>query len=370
MEDIKNIVVDVLNQVVQKAHTHPSKMKIRVHNGSIAIACPYCGDSAKNPREKRGHFFLDSLKFYCYNEQCTSNIIKLINDFDIDLDLDKRMVISETISEIKENPTYVRKTHIDFSDIDKLIPLEEILNKLNGEDYWLTNVTKPKKGSFGWEYLTKRGIDPTHPMFYEGYRWEGHGGERVIIFFNIMDKDKVVSLQVRGIDKKSPRNYKVHVWSDIMSRLYGSLGSNPETEHYDKLSLYFGLGFINPAYPITIFEGFLDSTLSPNSIGLTGAGIDASPLEELGLVLRYFYDNPYKDSTGKIMSEKRLHENKSVFLWKKFIDEISSGDKKKELILKGSKDLNDIEIALGKDCYHKYNMEKYFSVDEFDIMWI
>ena len=205
-------------------------------------------------------------------------------------------------------------------------------------------------------------------MLYEGYRWEGSSGERVIVFLNIMGKDKVVSLQVRGIEKKTNR-YKVHTWSDIMSRLYTKV-DNVDTDHYDKLSLFFGLGFINPVYPVNIFEGFLDSTLSPNSIGLTGAGIDASPLEEIGLELRYFYDNPYIDSVGMAMAEKRISENKPVFLWKKFIGEISKGDTKKEYALKNCKDLNDLEKYLSKGCYSKYGMDDYFSVDQFDIMYI
>ena len=367
MEDIKEIVVGILTEIAAKAHVDNNKKKIRVHANTIAMACPYCGDSHKNPREKRGHFFFDTMRYYCYNEQCTSNITKLMTDFDIEINLDQRMAISQNVSSIKENH-YVRKSNIDFSDVDKLIPLEEIVDKLSTDDHWITSLKKPTKGSFGYQYLMNRCIDPSHPMLYEGYRWEGSSGERVIVFLNIMGKDKVVSLQVRGIEKKTNR-YKVHTWSDIMSRLYTKV-DNVDTDHYDKLSLFFGLGFINPVYPVNIFEGFLDSTLSPNSIGLTGAGIDASPLEEIGLELRYFYDNPYIDSVGMAMAEKRISENKPVFLWKKFIGEISKGDTKKEYALKNCKDLNDLEKYLSKGCYSKYGMDDYFSVDQFDIMYI
>ena len=42
----------------------PSKVKV---GHEIHVRCPICGDSKKNPRKKRGYFFLSSSSYYCFN---------------------------------------------------------------------------------------------------------------------------------------------------------------------------------------------------------------------------------------------------------------------------------------------------------------
>ena len=50
-----------IQTILDKVHTHPQKRIIKVKHDRISFACPICGDSGKDPYQKRGHLFLNNL---------------------------------------------------------------------------------------------------------------------------------------------------------------------------------------------------------------------------------------------------------------------------------------------------------------------
>jgi hypothetical protein len=78
--------------------------------------------------------------------------------------------------------------------------------------------------------------------------------------------------------------------------------------------------------------------------------------------LRYFYDN---DKTGKEWSMKKILENRSVFLWKKYLQESELYEFSDKI-----KDLNDLMIMVKRRVGKPKKFSDYFSTEKHDMIWI
>jgi hypothetical protein len=48
----------------------PMKQEVNESDDKLNFACPFCGDSEKDPRKKRGNFYLANNSYKCYNDGC------------------------------------------------------------------------------------------------------------------------------------------------------------------------------------------------------------------------------------------------------------------------------------------------------------
>ena len=77
--------------------------------------------------------------------------------------------------------------------------------------------------------------------------------------------------------------------------------------------------------------------------------------------LRYFYDF---DKTGMLYSMKRLEQNRSVFLWRKYLQD-------NEITNEKIKDLTDLQVFMKRNPHKKFKrFADYFSTSKLDIIWI
>ncbi len=169
-----------------------------------------------------------------------------------------------------------------------------------------------------------------------------------------ISEEYVFSLQTRQFDNVNAK-YLTYNLSGIWVKLLNCKDEEFLTEirELDQISTLFGVLTINFNNMVTLFEGPMDAFLFPNSVGMCSIN-NNWPFDIDNY--RWFQDN---DEAGKKKALEALGEGRSVFLWRKFIDD-------NELHGKRLKDYNDIVI------YEKINnvqfgsLEKYFSTHRYD----
>ena len=131
-------------------------------------------------------------------------------------------------------------------------------------------------------------------------------------------------------------------------------------KEYDKLSLVYNFFEVDFSYPVTIFEGPIDSWFLRNSICSSSVNVKLPFLEE-NKNTRFFYDN---DSIGKKKMIEKLEQGKKVFMWESFIDDFTI-----DVYLK---DLNDIVkhfYKIGK-IKQLEKLDMYFTNNIYDSIFI
>lgn len=317
----------------------PPKQRIKTHINRLSIACPYCGDSMKNPHAKRGNIILAGKfanTYKCFNCDQFRNLDRFIKDFKGSLDLD---VID-----------YISKTKVDFENfIHKKYDVSFLLDRETIEGYALTRDEVKAKlqlqevDQFSvWNWLK-------HRQQFQKERFLYSPGHNYLVVLNLVDKDKIIGLQRRMF--KGNNKYLTYK----LSKLYELFRPGVEVpDEVDAVSTLFGIMELNFAKPITLFEGPLDSFLFKNSVASGGAS-KSFPID---LPLRYFYD---KDKKGVEKSIEKLNNGMPVFLWDKFLRDLNAPSRKKW-------DLNDIIIWAWKNKVKLPNYDMYFSDDELDII--
>src|SRR5574344_586726 len=369
IEYIKNIIQTILNKEFQK---NPSKRVIIEHNDRLNFACPYCGDSAKNNVAKRGNLYLNRLFYVCFNCDKKTSFSKMCKDFDIVIDPDKKIEMNDYIDNNIRYTDYAD----DFLNAKtvNLINLDRLTKTLNNGS---TNITEFKPVVFNsivYNYLISRGIPQKyHTNIYQAKYWIGNNYQWVICILNRRG-DNVLGMQIRNIGYSKNRMFKIYNYETLMKMVSPKkLEEMDEIEIivFNKLSYFFNIMNINIEKKITIFEGYLDSLFYPNSIGVVGINSDFKFLEDNNLDIQYLFDN---DVAEYKKSEEKIRHGYPIFLWKKFIEEIIKITKPHnpyEMINKMSKikDLNNL-AQIVTDPYNKLELDKYFSKDIMDIIYL
>jgi hypothetical protein len=343
---------DSLKTVLASEFSSDIKREPRSHSDRIAFSCVYCGDSHKDPRKKRGNIFSATMQYHCFNGDCNAHM-SVYNFFK-----DKHLLSNFTPAE----QSYMKETGsnrlIDLKKIKSTLGLETFLSdeisdlSVDREFVMKTMKLQEIRGSRIERYLRERLQTDFHK-----FGWEPKKG--LLYVFNLTgDMGRVAGLQIKTFNKRNP----YLTWK--ATRLHEELGifkeENRESlEKMDFLSNIFGIFQVDLNKTITVFEGPLDSFLFPNALALCSAK-NSLPFEIEGA--RYFYDN---DTTGKEWSMRRIEEGKSVFLWKKYIQE-------NELILFDHKikDLNDLLIFIKRSKKPCKRFADYFSGDRYDMIHI
>lgn len=352
MESMWKKIYDSLKLVLASEFSNDYKRDPRLHKDRIAFACVYCGDSSKDPRKKRGNIFQATMQYHCFNGDCSAHT-SVYNFF-----REKNLLTNFTPAE----QAYMKETGanrlIDLKKIKAALGLETFLSDeikdLSVDREFLMSTMKLQeiRGSRIEKYLRERLQTDFHK-----FGWDPKQG--LLYVFNLTsDMGRVAGLQIKTFNKRNP----YLTWKS--TRLHEELGifkeENREAlEKMDFLSNIFGIFQVDLNKPVTVFEGPLDSFLFPNALALCSAK-NSLPFEIEGA--RYFYDN---DRTGREWSMKRIDEGKSVFLWKKYIQE-------NELVLHEHKikDLNDLLIFIKRSQRPCKRFVDYFSGDRYDMIHI
>jgi hypothetical protein len=345
-------IVDSLRLILCNRFSSDAKREPRPHKDRISFACIFCGDSATDPRKKRGNIFAPTMQYHCFNGDCNAHM-SVYNFLRDNAALD-----SFTSSE----QAYMKETGssrmIDLKKIKSSLGLEtffsdEVEDLSVDREFFMTKLKlQDVRGSRMEKYLRERLQTNFH-----NFAWDPKQGLLYVLNMN-KNEDRILGLQIKTFNKRNP----YLTWK--ISKLHEELGIYREEnremlEKMEYLSTIFGIFRVDLNRPITVFEGPLDSFLFPNSLALCSAK-NSLPFEIEGA--RYFYDN---DATGREWSVRRINEGKSVFLWRKYIRENELLDVQHKI-----KDLNDLLIFIKRSKKPCKKFVDYFSTDRYDAIWI
>ena len=368
LDNIKDKIQAILNRKFAKDSY--SKRKIDIFHDRWNFACPYCGDSRTDVRKKRGNLYLDTMRFHCFNCGHSVGINKMMSDFEETLSSEDRIVVHDIQQKSKkfEKRTSATQSSMSMTLLDKLGIPKMILFKQLG-------IISPYKNQRASEYLKSRMIDIRD---WKYFAYDTKSDELYIL--NITPSDRVIGYQVRQLD---PKSLKQRYMSSRLTKIYADvfnkdingiverllmkepLGEKYIQEedgienivfHLDRLSGIFNIMNVNMSQPLTILEGPIDSLAIANSIALQGASKHLEGFFDGIENVRYLFDN---DKKGRQVTLEKLKEHKQVFLWGQYLQIINS----KEAI----KDVNDLQK---KNLFNREIVEKCFSDDEFDAMYI
>ncbi len=370
----------IVERILDKEFTDSRKRKTILYpKNRIQFACPYCGDSHKNPNAKRGNLYFNRLMYVCFNCEKKTTFTKLSKDFNQQIDPEKRM---EMIDYINENLQY-EEVKDDFTEakFEKLIDFEDLKRILNSDIVNITDFKPIDKNRGIYKYLINRGIgDEMQKNIYQAKYQMGDNNHQWVICMLNRKGDKIIGMQIRNLKSGKNRMFKIYNYENLLEWINHEKnikGEEPiemdisEIAIYNKLSYYFNMLNVDFGKKITIFEGYLDSLFYPNSIGLVGVSTDTKFLENNDLDIQFFYDN---DQAGHKKSEEKIKQNFPVFLWKKLFTEIVERKDSKEpdrhfYRLNKIKDLGKLN-ELMPSSYKKLRLFDYFSEDFYDIRWV
>lgn len=364
----------LVQQILDKEFSDPARRKINEYSDRINFCAPCCGDSSKNRYAKRGNIWWNKLIYVCFNCGKKTNLDKILKDFNLRIDPDKKL---EIINHLDSVISY-KDAEDDFLDteFDKLISLDDVERIFNSGDHVITDFKPVVKGGTIFQYLLGRGIDSEKQTniweakyWYNSDRWEP-----IICFLNRKGK-KVLGIQIRNLKDGKRRLFKIYNFETLYKWIHDveeviDIDLN-QLVIYNKLSYYFNILNVDFNSRVTIFEGYLDSLFYPNSIGVVGVNTDMRFLESNSLDIQYFFDN---DTAGFDKSEQKLKEGFSVFLWKKLFQHIVDTKKSEDPYslmwrINKIKDLNKLAELVPKP-YSKLKLSEFFSSDVLDIRWI
>lgn len=361
-------LINNIQSILDKVHTHPQKRKIKLKHDRISFACPICGDSHNDPSQKRGHLFFNNLYYKCYNEDCRSTFTKLCKIYDIQLDPNKKL---ELINYIDLNFQAYKQNDDDFiiDNLDKLIPFDDLQK-------WFDSGVGPLRGfkpvTFGskvYYYLIARGFPDNiiKDNFYEGIKYNNKYSEPYVVFINKL-KDKVIGIQERNLQSGFNRKFKIWTFKELYDKIYNDELDIIESISYNKLSYLFNIFNVNYDSVITIFEGYLDSLFFPNAVGAVGADTDFSFLTKNEINIRFFFDN---DNKGKRKAQYWLKQGYNVFLWEKLINDLGKTETDIHKFKKWfNTNITDLNKLMQLYPIHWKKLEKYFSNNIFDLLYI
>lgn len=352
-EDKVRAIVDSVSKILTSNFGEESqKSSIKMGGQRINFACPYCGDSTRDSRKKRGNIFLSSLSFHCYNCGEHRTLSGFLTDYGVRIDQ------WDTIGKLALDSLALRNTTIKFVNSERI--LDAVFNDDVGSLMFDRDFVKKKLGlveienSRIYTYLEKR-----MQTDFQRFLWSPRSSKLYILNSNLKN-NKIIGWQVRNFDKNQRgAKYLTYKWSKICEIL--DVSYNPDevdVDAIDKLSYTFNLFNIDFSKIMTVFEGPLDSLLFPNSIALSSLH-NSLPFEYDSI--RFLLDY---DEAGQKKAMELLSKGKSVFLWKKFLTEHNIKLRSKKI------DWSDVMVHCMIEQKRIGSISSYFSNDKYDIIHI
>ena len=368
LDNIKNKIQEILNK--KFANDSYIKRKIDVYHDRLNFSCVCCGDSLSDVRKKRGNLYLDTLVYHCYNCGEHMGINTLLHRFGEELSNEDKIVVHEIQQNAKkfEKKVSSSQSSMSMTLLDKLAIPKDILFKQLG-------IISPYKDVTASNYLKSRMIN------IKDWKYFAYNPlTKELYILNTSPLDRVIGFQIRQLDPKSHKqrytsSRLTKIYSDVFNKdingiverllLKEPLGQKYIEEedgvenivaNLDRLSGIFNIMNVNLSQPLTIMEGPIDSLAIANSIALQSAAKHLDGFFDEVENVRYLFDN---DKTGKEMSLKKMKNHKKVFLWGQYLDMIKSKT--------NIKDINDLQK---QNLFNIDIIEKCFSDDEFDAMYI
>jgi hypothetical protein len=366
---IKSKIQEILNNV----HPEQQKHYIKDYPERLNFACPICGDSQKQLTKKRGNLYFKNMMYICFNESgCNMSFLKLLKTFNIEIDLQKKLDIYNYVD---TNIKYKKEDNVILQKLDRLIDIDFLTTYLNDNpSTQFLKFSVIKHNSAVYQYLKfERLIDNFDNIYEAEYSLTPKWKEKVIVLLNKSGK-KVLGLQIRNLKSGDKRFFKTFNFEKLHNLLHPDDPLDEiEAVSYNKISNFYNILNVNWDQPVTIFEGYLDSIFYPNSIGAIGINSidEMSFLMSEDLDLQFFFD---QDGVGIRKSLKMLEDGHKVFLWQRLVDDLIKNKVDKYEAKKYAIKIKDLNMLVQKmknpDPYNKLKLQKYFSNDVFDKLYL
>ena len=335
-------LIDKVENITRTVFPNDSvKQVVENHNNRITFSCPYCGDSEKNSRKKRGNIFLQNKWFKCFNCFQSMPSYKFFQDFKEESNISdiELLLLKNTSDDFQDK----RRVGIDILE-------SELINKYSLDKKFIEKKLdyQPINDSNIKEYLNNRLQRKFQKFSYDP-------NYNAVVIYNISEDYKVIGLIFRMLGKSRNKylSYK-------LSNIYNDLGLNYDKEEMNKIesiSNLFNILQINFNKKITVFEGPFDAYLYKNSLALSGLSKNM-PFEIENIC--FWFDN---DMDGKKKTKNMLENGHSVFLWKKYFEDMNIENVR-------IKDLTDLYIHCRKTNKKIIKFEDYFSNNKYDLYWL
>ena len=372
----KDYIKSKVQEILKIAHNDSRKLRIKEYPDRLQFSCPICGDTQQDylaGKKMRGHLYFKNMHYVCFNDShCSRSFVRLLKNFNVELDLQKKLDIYNYID---NNVKYEKKDTVLIKKLDRLIDIDFLTEYLNNNTSTNFSEFGPiKRNSAAYQYLKfDRLIDNFENIYEATYSITPKWKEKVIVILNKSGK-KVLGMQIRNLRPGEKRMFKIFNFEKIYNMLHpDDTLDEIEALSYNKISNFYNILNVNWDNPVTIFEGYLDATFYPNSIGAIGINsIDEMDfLMSEDLDIQFFFD---QDKYGIRKSISMIEKGHKVFLWQKLVEDMikNKTDKyKAKRYLLNIKDLNKLaQEVKDKEKFNKIKFEKYFSSDMFDKLYL
>lgn len=278
--------------------TTPEKHSVFANPKGYTIACPICGDSTKDVNKKRGHIYLATASFKCWNCSAYRPLHIFLDQFNVG-ELTPSDMNKLSVQHVMKNSTSKRSL-AEFYNKDNMLDKNSIMKA-----HRLTDITKSVGGT---SYLIGRNA------FIEGRLDDMAWNDKYenLYTFNMFD-GCVIGLQLRlSKPMSNGSRFISYNYNDIQAKMLKleeyDMGL---AQSFDRVSLIYNILNVDFTKTVNVFESAINSKYFENSIALWGSGTMLSIKNG-----NYYFDN---DNAGRKASMKMLNEGNMVFLWQLFL---------------------------------------------------
>lgn len=291
--------------------------KVRIGN-VINVRCPVCGDSKKSLTKKRGYYYLNDSRYYCFNCNVSMSAMKLLRFLGCD-----------------EN----------FFDEIKIKGLQNQLSEAG-----MINLDDGKKSNSSLSVSTSSSsiLDPQLKKPVEFLKHKQDLTDNAIYYLNnrfVLNAPFLKTTLYSCSSAKTNHEYILIPWE------YNKIGSYYQVNNFMKYKnenkylfpsklkkTVFGIDHIDCSFPYIIcFEGVYDSIFVKNGVAIGGKSLTKfqekmiqTKYPKHEIVFAFDNDNAGLDAISKITSDD---PNKKIFMWMKHEK------------YKGEKDINELIIS-------------------------
>jgi predicted RNA-binding Zn-ribbon protein involved in translation (DUF1610 family) len=198
------------------------KQSFEIGENRLNFACPFCGDSKIKASKKRGHLYLETNTYKCFNDGCMKWVS--LAEFVSTLSNQYGIISSLFLEEKDLSINYKKSTDnhlIRFltSSRKDMVSISDIINRFS-----LKRLDQIPTSSSAYRFAEKRGL--TKVSGFGDIMYADSMDNKVFIFNFDHRSGKVLGFATRSLDPFSDRKYMIKSYSEI-SKISAS-GDSPE----------------------------------------------------------------------------------------------------------------------------------------------
>lgn len=339
----------------------------------LNFACPYCGDSTKDSNKKRGHFYLTTNNYKCYNDGCAvlvsaKNFIShFAKKYSLSLpSIEQKVELKPTTG--KNRKGSIIEFLINQEVGKKLLVFSDLVYR-----FALSPCSEARPDSPIGKYIESRKLNKL-PVFEQSCYYDSRQ-DKIYLFNLDLKSGKILGFAIRRInsDWTGPK-YDIKTYSELKKNGLIRDLDDEFIQRVNSINNYFNILNINFSQPVSITEGQIDAMFIRNCIATTGVTKGKQLLDNLLIKnnTRILFDN---DRAGQEASIELLKKGYSVFLWTTLLSDLRKRNPKDSTILRNEvKDINDLfkymltrDTSLNFDTFNQF-IDNYFSNSVFDML--